>query len=71
MSEPNDIQAALLRNDMGRVIALALSSQGYAQTDSEAVGLAFLRDLEECGYTLRLTTDEERAALRAALEPPE
>lgn len=61
MTEQDDpILAALQRNDMGRVLALALSSQGYANTDSEAVGLALLREIEEQGYTLRLTTAEER-----------
>lgn len=61
LSDPNDeYEASLIRNDMARVICLALSSQGYAATDSQKVGLAFLRELEDCGYTLRLTTRDER-----------
>lgn len=62
---PDDAAALAQRNDMGRVLALALSSQGYASTDSEAVGLALLREIEEQGYTLRLTTPEERRARNA------
>jgi hypothetical protein len=58
----DDIEQALIRNDMGRVLVLALASQGYTQSDSEAVGLALLREIEEQGYTLRLTTHEERRA---------
>ena len=57
----DDIEAAAQRNDMARVIVFALLSQGYiAGTDAPSIGLAFLRELEDCGYTLRLTTHEER-----------
>lgn len=63
------ILAALQRNDMGRVLALALASQGYVQTDSEVVGLALLREIEEQGYTLRLTTHEERFARNSREDP--
>lgn len=66
----SDIEAAMLRNEFGRIIALALSSQGYATTDSEVVGLAFLRELEEQGVTLRLMTRDELVSHRdpAALQ---
>jgi len=61
MTDNDEIMDALQRNDMARVIGLALASQGYIKTElSPSLGLAFLRELEECGYTLRLTTDEER-----------
>jgi hypothetical protein len=69
-----EIEDALQRNDMARVITLALCSQGYVQTDSHKVGRAFLRELEESGYTLRLTTHEERRRRRddaaGTPEPP-
>lgn len=55
---------AAQRNDMGRAIANAIASQGYNNFATERDGLAFLRELEEQGYTLRLTTDEERAERR-------
>ncbi len=59
--DPDDeFEASLIRNDMARVICLALASQGYAATDSQKVGLAFLREMEDCGYTLRLMTRAER-----------
>lgn len=62
MPDTDSLEAALRRNDMGRVLALALSSQGYVSTDSVNAGLALLREIEEEGYTLRLTTHEERLA---------
>jgi hypothetical protein len=52
---PN-IENALQRNDALRVLELALASQGSPDVDSAAL----LRDIEEGGYTLRLTTHEER-----------
>jgi hypothetical protein len=51
----DSIEAALQRNDALRVLGLALASNG-----SDADPASVLRDIEEGGYTLRLTTDDER-----------
>ncbi len=60
------IEGALQRNDALRVLALAVGSQG--QPDMDVASL--LRDIEEGGYTLRLTTHDERRR-RAALDRPD
>jgi hypothetical protein len=59
----DSIEGALQRNDALRVLQLALASNGivvYAATLT-----AILRDIEEGGYTMRLTTHEERLARNA------
>jgi hypothetical protein len=55
----DSIEGALQRNDAIRVLALALASNGWPATSAEAA--AVLRDIEEGGYTLRLTTRDERS----------
>ena len=60
-----DTHDALMRNEMAHAIVLSLISQGYISgSDAASIGLAFLRELEEQGWTLRLTTGEERRAHR-------
>lgn len=57
-SLPDDMDDAMQRNDALRVIGLALASQGVPDVDPAAL----LRDIEEGGYTFRLTTHAERLA---------
>jgi hypothetical protein len=57
----DSIEAALQRNDALRVLDLALASNGC-----DANPASVLRDIEEGGYTLRLTTKEERLARNMA-----
>jgi len=52
------LDAALQRMDALRVLSLALASQGLLDVNAASL----LRDIEEGGYTLRLTTNEERLA---------
>ncbi len=52
----DSIEGNVQRVDAIRVLELAASSQGYPDIN----GPSFLRDIEEGGYTLRLTTHEER-----------
>jgi len=52
----DSIEGNLQRVDALRVLELALASQGYPQVN----GPSLLRDIEEGGYTLRLTTRDER-----------
>jgi hypothetical protein len=56
----DSIEGALQRNDALRVLALALASNGMPVGPNEVASV--LRDIEEGGYTLRLTTHEERHA---------
>lgn len=53
---PEPLDAAMERNDAIRVLALACASQGYPDVNAASL----LRDIEEGGYTLRLTTAAER-----------
>ncbi len=53
----DDIENIAQRIDAVRVIDLALASQGAPDVRGDAL----LRDIEEGGYTLRLTMDDERA----------
>ena len=59
-----DVENGMQRLDALRVLALALASQGCPQVDEASL----LRDIEEGGYTLRLTTADERAYRLAALD---
>lgn len=52
----DSIEGAMQRNDAIRVLALACASQGYPDINAASL----LRDIEEGGYTLRLTTNAER-----------
>ena len=52
----DSIEGNLQRVDAIRVLELAAGSQGYPGVN----GPSFLRDIEEGGYTLRLTTHDER-----------
>ena len=52
----DSIEGNVQRVDAIRVLELAAASQGYPDIN----GPSFLRDIEEGGYTLRLTTDDER-----------
>jgi hypothetical protein len=54
----DSIEGNLQRVDAIRVLELATSSQGHPDIN----GPSLLRDIEEGGYTLRLTTHEERRA---------
>jgi hypothetical protein len=63
----DDIDEAMQRNDFLRVLALALASNGIVDPDPtdqyRLIDCApILRDIEEQGYTFRLTTHEERRA---------
>lgn len=55
MTEPIDVDAGMQRLDMLRVIELALASCAQPIQPGE-----LLRNIEEGGYTLRLTTSDER-----------
>ena len=52
----DSIEGNLQRVDAIRVLELACASQGYPDIN----GPSLLRDIEEGGYTLRLTTSAER-----------
>lgn len=52
----DSIEGNVQRVDAIRVLELAAASQGYPDIN----GPSFLRDIEEGGYTLRLTTHDER-----------
>ena len=54
----DSIEGNLQRNDAIRVLALALASNGHPEANAAAI----LRDMEEGGYTMRLTTHAERLA---------
>lgn len=56
----DSIEGNIQRNDAIRVLGLALASNGLP-VSSRAVA-SILRDIEEGGYTLRLTTHAERLA---------
>lgn len=58
----DSIDSALMRNDALRVLSLSLASQGHQDIDAGAL----LRDIEEGGFTLRLTTHDERIAKNRA-----
>lgn len=60
----DELDQSLQRNDAIRVLELAIASVGTPTPDAAGV----LRNIEEGGYTLRLTTREERAAKRRDLE---
>lgn len=62
MTDP--IDDAMQRNDAIDVLSRAI----YSVKEPGAHAAEVLRNIEEGGYTLRLTTREERAARRAALE---
>lgn len=51
----DSIEGNVQRVDALRVLELALASQGYPQVNAPSL----LRDIEEGGYTLRLTTSDE------------
>lgn len=52
----DSIEGNLQRVDAIRVLELALASQGVPEVNAPSL----LRDIEEGGYTLRLTTHDER-----------
>jgi hypothetical protein len=52
----DSIEGNLQRVDAIRVLELALASQGVPEVNAPSL----LRDIEEGGYTLRLTTNDER-----------
>jgi len=52
----NDLDEAMQREDFLRVLALALASNGV----SSRLARSILDDIEEQGYTYRLTTHDER-----------
>lgn len=52
----DSIEGNLQRVDALRVLELALASQGVPDVNAPSL----LRDIEEGGYTLRLTTHDER-----------
>lgn len=60
----DSIEGNLQRIDAQRVLQLALQSQGISIPDAQVPSL--MRDIEEGGYTLRLTTDAERRARNEA-----
>jgi len=59
----DSIEGAAQRNDAIRVLHLAIASNDRDLPLS--VVAAILRDIEEGGYTMRLTTDDERTAKNA------
>ncbi len=52
----DSIEGNVQRVDAIRVLEVAAASQGYPDIN----GPSFLRDIEAGGYTLRLTTPDER-----------
>lgn len=56
----DSIEGNLQRVDALRVLELACASQGYPEVNAPSL----LRDIEEGGYTLRLTTSDERRLRR-------